>query len=150
MSKELDALEELRDFRYGKNKLLVCQTAMYKIIKDALQRLEKIDSAKFSDALERFDYIGNDIEFAYDDDYVSYDYTDDVEYIKNTLIKAQEQEKALKVIFEKNVDILELRFLIEHHNDRMALKLYNRQYKEEWQLTQEEFILLKRYLNDTR
>ena len=59
MSKEyLEALEEIRDFRYGKDKLLVCQTEMYKTIKQALQRLEAIENAKPSEALEELDYIG--------------------------------------------------------------------------------------------
>lgn len=65
--------------------------------------------------------------------------------LKNILHISQEQEKVLSIIFEKNVDILELRILIEHHNDRMVLKLYNRQYKKEWQLTQDEFNTLKEH-----
>ena len=146
MSKELDALEELRDFRYGKNKLLVCQTAMYKIIKDALQRLEKIDSAKFSDALERFDYIGNDIKFAYDDDYVSYDYTDDVEYIKNTLIKAQEQEKILKIIKEKEFDYDRFNYAIKYwQTTKEQVEVYNNGIGNRYKYTEEEFELLKAY-----
>ena len=61
---------------------------------------------------------------------------------------SKEQGKVLKIIFEKNIDILELRVLIKHHNDRMALKLYNRKYKKEWQLTKEEFELLKSQLEE--
>lgn len=36
-----EALEEIRDFRYGKDKLLVCQTKMYKIIEKDLEELER-------------------------------------------------------------------------------------------------------------
>jgi hypothetical protein len=35
-----EALEEIRDFRYGKDKLLVCQTEMYDIIDKDLEVLE--------------------------------------------------------------------------------------------------------------
>lgn len=35
-----EALEEIRDFRYGKDKLLVCQTEMYDIIEKDLEVLE--------------------------------------------------------------------------------------------------------------
>lgn len=38
-----EALEEIRDFRYGENKLLVCQTEMYDIIKQDLDRLEELE-----------------------------------------------------------------------------------------------------------
>lgn len=36
-----EALEEIRDFRYGKDKLLVCQTEMYDIIEKDLEVLDK-------------------------------------------------------------------------------------------------------------
>lgn len=36
----LEALERIRDFRYGKDKLLVCQTEMYDIIEKDLEVLE--------------------------------------------------------------------------------------------------------------
>lgn len=39
----LEYLEEIRDFRYGKNKLLVCQTEMYHTIKQALLKAEKLE-----------------------------------------------------------------------------------------------------------
>lgn len=59
MNKEyMQALEEIRDFRYGEDKLLVCQTEMYSTIKQALQRLESIDNANPSEALE---YILNKV-----------------------------------------------------------------------------------------
>ena len=115
------------------------------ILKSALQRLEAIDNAKPSEALEELfktSYFCSKEE--YDKINSCYD------SIKQALIKAQEQEKVLSIVFEKNVDVLELRILIKHHNDRMVLKLYNRQYKKEWQLTQEEFNLLKEYFKYER
>ena len=109
--------------------------------------LEAIDNAKLSEALEKFDYIGNDIKFAYDDDYVSYDYTDDVEYVKQALLKAQENEKILSVLKEKNVWVARLKGLIKKYNDLDALRIYNANMPSiDYQLTQEEFDLLKRWL----
>ena len=40
----LEALERIRDFRYGKDKLLVCQTEMYDIIENELKALEIINN----------------------------------------------------------------------------------------------------------
>ena len=113
-----------------------------------LKELQAIKSAELSEALDKFDYIGNDIKFAYDDDYVSYDYTDDVEYIKNTLIKAQEQEKVFEIIFEKNVDIIaikESKTLEEYNRNAWEVEHYGRYKGYRLQLTEEEFNLLKEW-----
>lgn len=40
-SEALECLEEIRDFRYGKDKLLVCQTEMYHTIKQALLKAQE-------------------------------------------------------------------------------------------------------------
>ena len=40
-SEALESLEEIRDFRYGKEKLLVCQTQMYTTIKQALLKAQE-------------------------------------------------------------------------------------------------------------
>lgn len=42
----LEALERIRDFRYGKDKLLVCQTEMYDIIENELKALEIINNKR--------------------------------------------------------------------------------------------------------
>ncbi len=160
------------------------------IIEQALQRLESIDNANPSEALEKLDYIENEIKFAYDDDYVSYDYTDDVEYIKQALLKlqeleamaeeydlqpyqireallvfcmmnsagykvsdiekAQEQEKVLKIIKEKNVDVQYLRYEavdVRMYNDYVS-QLNKVSTINHSSLTEEEFDLLKRYFNE--
>ncbi len=89
MNKELEALEEIRDFRYGEDKLLVCQTEMYSTIKQALQRLESIDNANPSEALEDLEQLA---EMA-DKCWVSCDVHKWKNTIKQALIKAQENEK---------------------------------------------------------
>ena len=68
--------------------------------------------------------------------------------VQTDQVKSSEKDKRFKeIVVSKNVDILELKILIKHHNDRMALKLYNRQYKKDWQLTQDEFNFLKEMCN---
>lgn len=61
-----------------------------------------------------------------------------VEDIEKALVKAQEQEKALKSIFEKMVNILllELAENVDEYNERIV---------RNGLLTEEEFNLLKRY-----
>ena len=92
MSKELEALEEIRDFRYGEDKLLVCQTEMYGVIKSALQRLESIDNANPSEALECLELIGG----AYllrDDETVAEGFKEEFATVKQALLKQEELEK---------------------------------------------------------
>lgn len=101
--------------------------------------------AKPSEALECLEwliknYIGNDY----------YVYEEELITIKQALIKSQEQEKALKIIFEKRVDINGLKKCIELDlplTDNQRLHKYNHDYMMIGmeQLTEEEFNLLKAY-----
>lgn len=161
MSKELEALDRL--YCSGNLQLDYVLSNQYKqdyeIVKQALQELQAIKNAKPSEAMERFDYIGNDIIFAYDDDYVSYDYTDDVEYIKQALIKAQEQEKVLNVIIKKNVSVWGFRNRVfGYQKEQNGNKIINDTYEYYLNnfgcyhngfdielLTKEEFDILKEY-----
>ena len=73
--------------------------------------------------------------------------------LKNVLLTFQEQEKVLKIIKEKKVDIIaikESKTLEEYNRNAWEVENYGRYKGYKLQLTQEEFILLKRYLNDTR
>ena len=58
-----EALEEIRDFRYGENKLLVCQTEMNDIIKEDLECLEKLENKKLLDKLKWFIDLISDLFF---------------------------------------------------------------------------------------
>lgn len=112
MSKDyLEALEEIRDFRYGKDKLLVCHTEMYKTIKQALQRLEAIDNAKPSEALEMLkgvEYVADVLKVNHkigSRDIANQEIKEMVDRlnyriptIKQALIKAQEQENIFSII----------------------------------------------------
>lgn len=89
MSKELEALEEIRDFRYGEDKLLVCQTEMYSTIKNALQRLEAIENTEPSEALKCLEKIKD----SFGCDMAYYNLNSEYETVEKALIKALDQEK---------------------------------------------------------
>ena len=110
----------------------------FNILKQALQRLEAIENANPSEALECLEQLA---EMA-DKCWVSCDVHKWKNTIKQALIKAQEQEKVLKIIKEKNVDVYILNDLgtLEEYNE-WVLKKYGTYY----QLTKEEFELLKEY-----
>ena len=69
---------------------------------------------------------------------------------ENKFLKVQKSnaERCWEIVVKKNVDILELRICIEHHNDKVALKLYNSKIRKDWQLNEEEFDKLKRGLGE--
>lgn len=62
--------------------------------------------------------------------------------IEQAIIKAQEQEKALKIMFEKYVDVdfLKSAYNVEEYNKLIKFKVFLA-----IELTEEEFNLLKRY-----
>ena len=64
-----------------------------------------------------------------------------LETIRQALLKAQEQEKVLEIVLEKRVDMYALIITYD-------LKDYNEMIKHTYELTQEEFELLKRYANE--
>ena len=141
MSKELDELERgIIEFE----KVLEddCNNEWLKRVvagmKKCYQRLEAIDTANPSEALEclekpiiRFARTSEDIDFK---DYEEYD------TIKQSLLKAQEQEKVLEIINEKEVNISSLK--------AYDLEEYNMIYENK--LTQEEFDLLKRWMENDK
>lgn len=109
------------------------------LIRQALTELDQIKNATPSEALECLEEM---YEISCDGrkpEYTLY------ECIEQFILKAQEQEKVLEIIFEKNVDILELRIFIENYVDKIALNLYNSKVRKDWQLTKEEFNTLKEY-----
>ena len=106
--------------------------------------LEAIDNANPSEALECLEEIGKTLMFT---DYETLESKTLSEVMPNyyrkckqALLKAQEQEKALDIIFKKNVNIVMLKV-------SENVESYNITYfdKPKWQLTEEEFDLLKRY-----
>lgn len=89
--------------------------------------------SKELEALDRLIAVGDESGYWNPDDYMV-----DVNTVKQALIKAQEQEKVIRLIFEKMVNILllELAENVDEYNERIV---------RNGQLTEEEFNLLKRY-----
>lgn len=108
-------------------------------LQPALQRLEAIDNANHSEALESFDRILH----CNDEDYSQGYYNHDITVVKQSLLKAQEQEKVLEILFKKQVDLGWLWYCI--HECVNSLNEYNKKMPiEKFKLTEEEFNLLKR------
>jgi len=114
MSKELEALHtiafntQINGLNFGDE---------LRIIEQALQRLEAIDNAKPSEALECWNYIKAIIpEWARKKDEK---HPDILEPIKQVLLKAQEQEKVIKIVFEKPLSLLTLKLFKKYDKDRV-------------------------------
>lgn len=136
-----EAFKKAVDFekKYGKSHIY--------ILKQALQHLEAIDNANpsealglikrtceiYVDSLKQRDLIGYDI--------IEKQINEALDTIKQALIKAQEQEKVLKILKEKKVELMSLYL-------SSSVEQYNNQFVcDENKLTQNEFDLLKRYFN---
>ena len=156
MSKELESLDVIVFHRfdnlfdnkeYDKN---------VNIVEEGLERLEAIDNSNPSEAMECLEVINN-YGCGFNNN-MKFSEVFEKEYntIKQVLIKSQELEKDKiksekdkrfrEIVVNKNVDILELKILIEHYSDKVALKRYNSQVGKELQLTEDEFTILKEIL----
>lgn len=144
MSKELEEFEEMYNWIY-------CNTGttyeddvkldkIRKNVKSALQRLESIDNANPSEALECLERFFNSRKIYEPNNTFVFDCITRLNSIKQALIKAQEQEKVLEIIFKKTVGIFQLSCCknVYEYND---LK-----FNDNEKLTEEEFDLLKRWL----
>ena len=126
----------------------------FDVIEPALQRLEAIDNAKPSEALECLADIARATAVLYqraegkdECDYLEkmkeIGTSTEFQIIKQALLKAQEQENVIRILFEKNVRI----YWIKSYN---CVKSYNNGLPKKEQLTQEEFELLKRWTKDDK
>lgn len=145
----------------------------YKVIKEALQRLEQIDNSNPSEALEIVDKIVNyillDEEYGFIDDEEKQAIIRDRDTIKQALIKAQEQEKTLenfeyenKMLIKentRNVKIIEeqekVLEIIKEKWVNVAVLIHSKTVEEynnnahtPYNLTKEEFKLLKRWVEN--
>lgn len=141
MSKEyvqaLDDLFGLVVFQKSLTKEQYARVQEYNdIIEQALHRLEAIDNADPSEAMECLQQLA---EMA-DKCWVSCDVHKWKTTIKQALLKSQEQEKVLKIIIDKEVNLgmLKICKTVEQYN--AGCKIFGRN-----ELTEEEFELLKRY-----
>jgi hypothetical protein len=74
-----------------------------------------------------------------------------IDKIEQCLIKAQEQEKVLKAILKKQVDINEIKIMIsnlKHCDDIERCKRYNVSRKVGYKLKQDEFNSIKEMINN--
>lgn len=152
MSKELEAINKIME-TYGNTNSLEGTYNYFLIIKKGLQRLESIEKVKPSEALEKlkentemFDEIAQENDHSYKDNTVieAYVYHFNNTVIEQTLIKAQEKEKVLEIIKERQVNIALLVTVrdVEEYNFYIPYEEYEKY------LTQEEFDLLKRYFKN--
>jgi hypothetical protein len=163
MTKELEALERIGAEKLARGELIRNDDRLepyITILKQALQRLEAIDNAKPSEALiytnvliEENDHdIENQNITGFDiftqAKWVKYlnDKSSLLNTIKNTLLKAQEQEKVLEIIFEKDVDMIELGCAEYYY--QYNKEVYEKYHDDDMLLTQEEFDTLKRYFEN--
>lgn len=144
MKEYLEALETIRQhltFVNHDNEIINDYEEECNIIEKALQRLEAIDNAKPSEALD----ITNSYLKVFEEEKtdVLYDiesFKQDFISVKQALLKAQDQEKVLKIMFTKTVSIFQMSCCknADEYND---LK-----FNDNEKLTKDEFDLLKRWL----
>lgn len=145
MSNDLEEIKSLVFIHFGA--LGFCNPSMNnEIIRDRdkvlkyLDSLEAIDNANPSEALKCLDKLAKQIELDEDTDY--WEIKNAHKTVEQALLKAQEQEKVLGVIFEKrvNIDVILYGRTLEDYNYYARKWLGN-----DCELTEEEFELLKRY-----
>lgn len=135
MSKELNALDFIQDESKYSNDIKYRDAI--DLIRSALIEKEDIDNANPSETMECLDKLSNlDIVIGKTKKYdisttVGNYFKCEIIAIKQSLIKAQEREKVINTIKNKNVD---------EYNDLKFL--------EKEKLDEEEFDLLKRYVNE--
>lgn len=69
-----------------------------------------------------------------------------LDIVEQALIKAQEQEKVLKIVFEKRVDMWHLADLLEQTYEMYLAFCESEGYTKDYILIKKEFDLLKRWL----
>jgi len=108
------------------------------IVNNALLELKAIKEANPIEALKIFSKVDN-VRLLFTNE--------ERNTIKQALLKAQEQEKVLSIIKEKDVDVslLKQALSVKQYNDFISFKI---DYMDYMKLTEEEFDLLKRLLRN--
>lgn len=156
MNKVLEALERLAmpDDLHIKEckKLDISLTEDYEIVKQAILELISIKKADPSEALYELKRIDYNIDYLISDCDTNEEASMSLnsirdnkscEIIKQYILKAQEEHKALEIIKEKDVD---LRTLKAYFKVECGLQEYNKHQYKENELTEEEFNTLKAVL----
>ena len=111
-------------------------------INQALQRLEQIDNANPSEALECLERVNVHLETKLDRSI----WNEQHNTIKQALLKAQEQDEVPEVIKEKKVDFSYLEKCDSVVEYNLYISNYDNNYWKKQPLTQDEFNLLKEVL----
>lgn len=137
MKKELEALEKIGNLHSITKGCAISYTDEYKVIEQALIELQTIKEPKPNEALECLEGINNYLSNVYDYKEIKEEIQKDINTIKQALLKAQENEKVLEIIFKKKVNtlLLELAENVDEYNERIV---------PNGKLTKVEFNLLKR------
>lgn len=108
-----------------------------KLVDKALDRLEQIDNANHSEALKCLEDL-----YCEPVDYRSNDKENDYETIKQALLKAEKEHKALEIIKEKECDMRWFKYCIKVN---LEVETYNNGLPEYYEkLTQEEFNIIEK------
>lgn len=112
-----------------------------KLVEDALQELDGIKNSKPNDAMKYLEVIGS--VCPEEDVSAAEIFYEEYDTIKQYILKAQQQEKILSLINEKNVDIVELKRAetVEDYNLQLCGGISD-------PLTEEEFDTLKGWANN--
>ena len=122
-----------------------------KLVDKALEFLEAIENANHSEALKCLECL-----YCEPEDYRGNDRAKDYEYVKQALLKAEKEHKALEIIKEKNVSVCGFRNRVFDYHSNMTINdtyeyylnyfgCYHNGFDVEL-LTKEEFNLLKEVL----
>ena len=97
--------------------------------------------------LEALESIKSILYWYYDCNSINKDCRKQKEFdtIKQALLKAQEQEKVLEVIRKRHIDILDVEIYKTYKHYCRAIE--DSGLRKDWWLTQEEYELLKRWIN---
>ena len=145
----IEALDKLLE-GYSKG---IAGRSYYDIVREALQRPEAIETANPSEALKTLEVLDKIISpllepvlAEYEDD-LSDKITANYFALKQSLLKAEKELKALEIIKKKSVWVGRLKSLFRKYNNNLdVLRLYNANMWVDYQLTKEEFNLLKEVL----
>lgn len=162
MSKELEALKTMGSATVEEDNCVKdIYYEEYDIVKQALQRLEQIDNASPSKTLELLKETKKryfNLEYGHTQQYIDHwkNLVKTLDVIEKTLLKAQEQEKVLKIIkehltfkdsgIEEYTDVLTNQKVKKH-----CIKIESKDTGATIHIhldTQEEFDTLKRYCDE--
>lgn len=99
MSKELEIMEEEREWLVEQD-YADCYIKECDLVIKALERLESIDNAEPSEALDDLEKVNDYLSDVYDYKEIKEELRKDIENIKQALLKAEKEHKALEAIKE--------------------------------------------------